>query len=160
MISNLIDSQGHQRSVDYAEKEKSEEIVPRIKWPKSNSKEWQSLEVDIASRLKVVVGSPLEKAKIYPKLTYQMCKERFGIEDKARKKMQSKGPSRRQRKCSELRKEIKKLKKAYREASESEKEGIQQLQDEKLKSLRLKKRAESIKREDLINFQKNRANIG
>ena len=140
------DSQGHQRSVDYAEKEKSEEIVPRIKWPKSNSKEWQSLEVDIASRLKVVVGSPLEKAKIYPKLTYQMCKERFGIEDKARKKMQSKGPSRRQRKCSELRKEIKKLKKAFREASESEKEGIQQLQDEKLKSLRLKKRAESLKK--------------
>ena len=45
----------------------------------------------------------------------------------------------------ELREEINKLKKAYKKAPEEEKEGIDQLQQEKLKKLRLKKRAESIK---------------
>ena len=44
-----------------------------------------------------------------------------------------------------MREEINKLKEAYTNAPEEEKEGIDQLQKEKLKKLRLKKRAESIK---------------
>merc|ERR1712142_1268603 len=44
-----------------------------------------------------------------------------------------------------LREEIKKLKKNYKNAPDEEKEAINQLQDERLKNLRLTKRTESIK---------------
>ena len=74
-----------------------------------------------------------------------MCVERFGFKEK-RQKPQQKGPSRRQRKCKGLRADINKLKNAYHQAPEGEREAIQQLQQEKLKKLRLAKRAETIKR--------------
>ena len=45
-----------------------------------------------------------------------MCKERFGSEEKKESTAEKKGPSRRQRKCSELRREIKRLKKAFNES--------------------------------------------
>ena len=62
-----------------------------------------------------------------------------------KQKSQPAGPSKRQKKCIKLREEIKKLKEAFKNAPEEEKEAINQLQQEKLKKLRLKKRAESIK---------------
>ena len=43
------------------------------------------------------------------------------------------GPSKRQKKCKELRKEIKKLTQAYKNDPEEEKEAINQLGKEKLK---------------------------
>ena len=55
------------------------------------------------------------------------------------------GLSKRQKKCKELRKEIKKLTQAYKNAPEEEKEAINELGKEKLKKLRLMKRTESIK---------------
>ena len=137
------------------ENQRCVKMVPRVKWPKANSNEWSGLDVDMTSRLNIIIGSPLEKAKTQPKLIYEMCKERFGLEERSGKKSQEgKGPSRRQRKCNELRREIKKLNKAYKEAPEEEKEGIKELHDEKLKSLRLKKRAESV-RKNRKEFSKN-----
>ena len=56
------------------------------------------------------------------------------------------GPSKRQRKCKKLRDEINQLKAAYNNAPEEEKEGINELQREKLKKLRLAKRAETLKK--------------
>ena len=60
-------------------------------------------------------------------------------------KSQPAGPSKRQKKCKQLRQEINKLKRTYKKASEDEKVAINQLQQEKIKELILKKRAESIK---------------
>ena len=72
--------------------------------------------------------------------------ERFGpVKSRKPKQNSFKGPSRRQRECKHLRDEINKLKEAYTAAPEEEKEGIAELQNEKLRALRLKKRAESIK---------------
>ena len=65
-----------------------------------------------------------------------------------------KGPSRRQRKCKQLREDIKKLKNAVQQAPEEEREAISQLHREKLKRLRLSKRAESIK-QNRKKFSKN-----
>ena len=57
-----------------------------------------------------------------------------------KQKTKPSGPSKRQKKCNNLRKEIKKLTQAYRNAPEEEKEAIDQLGKEKLKDLRLMKR--------------------
>merc|ERR1712142_229016 len=51
----------------------------------------------------------------------------------------------RQKKCKKVREEIKRLTETYKNAPDEEKEAINQLQQEKLKNLRLMKRAESIK---------------
>ena len=118
----------------------------RIKWPKSNSLEWEKLDEDMSRRLKTIIAHPREKAETHPKIILAMCKERFGEEEENRRTTRNRGPSRRQRKCSELRKEIKKLKKAYTEAPEEEKQAIKELTNEKLRKLRLQKRAERIRK--------------
>ena len=121
-----------------------EQRLERINWPKGNSSEWTKFDDDVSSILKHVHSSYESKAETEPRIIYTVAKERFGLkEDKQKPK--SVGPSRRQKKCSKLREEINKLKEAYTNAPEEEKEGIDQLQKEKLKKLRLRKRAESIK---------------
>ena len=82
----------------------------------------------------------------YPKIIYAMSRERFGVKEYKEKPKQPSGPSRSQRKCRELRGEINKLKEAYREAPQEEKKAIDELQQEKLKKLRLAKRAETMKK--------------
>ena len=75
-----------------------------------------------------------------------MGKERFGHKNNERKKNNPSGMSRRQKKCLELRKDINKLKQAYYDAPAEEKKAIQELQQEKLKQLRLSKRAETLRK--------------
>ena len=118
----------------------------RINWPKGNSPEWKRLDEDMSALLKTLISPAEVRARSYPNVIYGMCRERFGIkEPKQRKEMQS-GPSRRQKKCSKLRGEINSLKKAVKEAPEYEKQAIKELQSEKLKKLRLAKRAESLRK--------------
>ena len=127
----------------------------RIDWPKANSPEWQRLDHDISELLKTLFSSPEKKAISHPNIIYAMSKERFG--EKQRKERATKttnGPSRRQKKCNKLRKEIKTLKKAVDEAPLEEKSAIKQLHNEKLRSLRLAKRAESL-RKNRKKFSKN-----
>ena len=117
-----------------------------INWPKSNSPEWKRLDEDISTLLRTIYSSPEKKAETHPVIIYQMCKERFGVkEQKKQNKSINRGPSRRQRKCKQLREDINKLKEAYQQAPAEEKEAINQLQQEKLKKLRLTKRAETMK---------------
>ena len=95
-------------------------------------------------RLRVIIASPEMLAKSHPEVIYNMSIERFGEID--RKIATSQGPSRRQKTMSNLRKEIKKLDAAVKSAPEEEKEGIKTLQKEKLRDLRLKKRAENVRK--------------
>ena len=76
------------------------------------------------------------------------------MKEKGQKKDVKSGPSRRQIKCKKLREEITLLKRAYAEAPQEEKDGIQELQSEKLKKLRLAKRAESL-RQNRKKFSNN-----
>ena len=116
----------------------------RINWPKANSPEWTRFDDDVTSLLKQIHSSHENKAETHPRIIYAVALDRFGVKE-ANQKPKPAGPSKRQRKCKELRDEIKKLEKAYKNAPEEEKEAIKQLQQEKLKKLRLKKRTESIK---------------
>ena len=119
----------------------------RVKWPKANSKEWEEWGEGVAEVLRAQNVTPENKAVIYPLLIFTLGKERFGTKEKKdREKTQPSGPSRRQRKCKRLREEINMLKEAYLNADEDQKEGIGQLQEEKLRKLRLTKRAETIRK--------------
>ena len=125
----------------------------RIDWPKSNSPEWKRLDEDVSSLLKIMFSAPENKAESNPRIIYAMGKERFGIK-KQREKTQPSGPSKRQKQCVKLRGEINILKETYKNAPKEEKEGVKQLQNEKIKELRLKKRAETIKK-NRKKFTKN-----
>ena len=127
------------------EKENVDHQKERIQWPKANSAEWQRLDEDAHELLKLLYAPPEKKAMSHPTIIYSMAKERFGVK-KERERETTSGPSRRQKKCSKLRSEIKSLKKAVEEAPIGEKRAIIQLQKEKLRSLRLAKRAESMKK--------------
>ena len=87
-----------------------------------------------------------------------MGKERFGYKNQERKANTNFGPSRRQKRCEDLRQDINKLKKAYYDAPIEEKKAIQELQQEKLKQLRLAKRAESL-RKNRRKMAKNSSNF-
>ena len=140
-----------ERTVD-----KKQENVPRkqaINWPKSNSQEWRRFEEDVSKRLKIIMASPEMLARVHPEVIYNMGTERFG-EIKQKRQGTTRGPSRRQKCMSNLRKEIKKLDKAVTSAPEEEKEGIRELQKEKLRDLRMKKRAENV-RKNRQKFKKN-----
>ena len=116
----------------------------RINWPKANSKEWIRFDEDVTNILKVVHSSHENKAEAHPGIIFTVGNDRFGAKE-AKQKTQSSGPSKRQKKCKTVREEIKRLKETHKNAPEEEKEAINQLQQEKLKNLRLMKRAESIK---------------
>ena len=117
----------------------------RINWPKANSKEWERLDEDLTAVLKAQSSSPESKATMHPVIIYSLCKERFGVKER-KAEGKSSGSSKRQTKCSKLRKEINKLKETFNSAAEDEKEAIKELQDEKLRKLRLAKRADTLRK--------------
>ena len=101
----------------------------RIKWPNANSKDWPTLDNDLTALLKILYSPPEKLAESHPKIIYEMSKERFGIVEprSSGKQKNPAGPSKRQRRCKRLREEINKLKTAYNEAPQEEKEGINEL---------------------------------
>ena len=121
----------------------SEGRKSQIQWPQGNSEEWRRLDTDLTMILREVGKTPEAKADLHPKIIYKFCLERFG-EVEAKKKQGGK-PSRRQTKGQKLRREINALKTAWNEAPEQEKDAINSLQKERVKELRLLKRAESIR---------------
>ena len=104
-----------------------------------NCTEWERLDNDLTHMLKIRYAPPEIQAQTHPELIYILCQERFGAKVNREKKSRRSGPSKRQLKCQKLRGEINKLKDTYRNAPEQEKEAIKQLQDDKLKTLRLAK---------------------
>ena len=119
----------------------------KVQWPKANSSAWEQWDKEMTELLKTQSSTPESKAVLHPMIIYTMGKDRFGVKEGNRKKHEEmKGPTRRQRKCKKLREDINLLKESYRNAREEEKAGVKQLQDEKLRELRLAKRAESLKK--------------
>ena len=121
----------------------------KVKWPKANSTAWEEWDKDMTEILKTQSTTPESKAVLHPLIIYTMGKDKFGTKEMGKKKEgegEAKGPTRRQRNCKRLREEINQLKENYNSAKEEEKEGIQQLQEDKLRELRLAKRAESLKK--------------
>ena len=102
--------------------------------------------------LRSIGYTPEDKAELHPQHIYKVCLDRFGEVESGKKR--SGKPSRRQNKGQKLREQIKALQSAWKEAPEEEKEGIQVLQRESIKKLRLLKRAESIR----LKRKKNKEN--
>ena len=135
-----------EKKVKQKDKKPEEVGRTRIDWPQANSKEWGRFETDVAALLSVLDGPPEKRSIHHPKIIFEMGKERFGFKMNQRESKHTFGPSRRQKKCEDLRQDINRLKQAYYEAPQEEKKAIQDLQQEKLKQLRLSKRAESLRK--------------
>merc|ERR1712060_886867 len=85
--------------------EEEEGRKERINWPKANSKEWMKFDEDVTNILKLVHSSHENKAETHPGIIFRVGSDRFGVKE-VRKKTQSSGPSKRQKKCKKLREEI------------------------------------------------------
>ena len=105
----------------------------------------------MARKLRTIIATPQEAAESHPQVILAMCKEGFGVEERKESTPEKKGPSRRQRNCSAIRREIKRLKKAFNKAPEEEKCALKELAHEKLRKLRLQKRV----RKNCKEFSKN-----
>ena len=125
--------------------EQTEERKKKIKWPAGNSGEWSKLDTDLTMILREVGRTPEAKAENHPKIIYKFCSERFGEVETRKEKKSSGKPSRRNRKGADLRERINKLKRAWEEAPEEEKDAVAELQAEEIRKLRHLKRAESLK---------------
>ena len=143
-FKNSVKSGFHKKSAKNKEVIEKSKKAP-INWPKANSKDWELLDKDLTALLKIKYLTAEKKSESHPIIIYEMCRERFGVREKngGNKKC---GPSKRQLKCAKLRREINELKNAYKVASASEKEAIQEVNSAKLRQLRLAKRAESIRK--------------
>ena len=120
-----------------------------MEWPKTGDKKaWQAFEEDVDSTLEAALGGGVDrKIEAMTSIIYSMGRERFGVvEQRARRAPAGRG-NRREVEISQIRGELRRLNKAYCEATtEEEKQGLQELRDvlrERLKSLR---RAEANRR--------------
>ena len=69
----------------------------RIKWPKmSNNKEWYQLDQDLDKTLEVILaGTAEQKVKTLTTITFNLARERFGVEEKKTNIKSAHQPSRR-----------------------------------------------------------------
>lgn len=124
----------------------------RVEWPKASEKKaWQAFDDDVNSTLEsVLAGGVDRKVEAMTTIIYSMGHERFGAKElKARETPSGRG-NRRETEISQIRGELKGLKRAYIEARESgsvqEMYALEELREtlrERLKSLR---RAENNRR--------------
>ena len=109
---------------------------PKLQYPPATDKRWQELDDDLEASLSVQLkGSPKQKMKQMTVIVFSMCEARFDKKtgDKERKGVA--GPSRRQRKISEIRRELRLLKRRWKAVPDDEKEGWSCLRDELRKKL-------------------------
>ena len=125
--------------------DKQPERKAKIKWPKSNQKqEWKTFEEDLGGILDTTLGGPtVQKIRTMTTFIYNVGAERFGTTEFKKKTDRKGGPSRRQKKISEIRKQLRSLRRRWKEAKESNCEeqmtALKELRDgerDRLKSLR------------------------
>ncbi|KAI8493811.1 hypothetical protein Bbelb_281580 [Branchiostoma belcheri] len=127
----------------------------RIKWPKmSDTKAWEHLDADLEQVLEAsLAGAGERKVESLTSITYNLARERFGVEEKKKRQQTNKQPNRRKREIRQLRREIKALNKKYKRGPVSEKESIKQLTCQLRERLCRLRRAESVRKQ-----RKQRAN--
>ncbi len=119
----------------------------KIKWPKANeAEEWRKLD-EYLSRLlqKALRGSVLAKLNLFGEIQYEVCRNRYGEETIREAVVRSKG--RREKEIDDLVASRRQLRKRWRKAEESEKEGLKALWDEISRRLANLWRAERIRRQ-------------
>lgn len=101
----------------------------RIKWPAMrDSTKWNQFYDDLENILNSALHGGVErKIRALPEIIFALGMERFGAEESKSKSNVPAKPNRRQREVAQKRRELRILRKQYREANTGEKEGLQQL---------------------------------
>ncbi len=125
--------------------QQEEKRKDRIEWPPSSKKKaWSDLDQDLDNILTVTLRGPVEnKLKTMTELVYRVCADRFGIKTRKEKVERNSGPNRRQREIAVLRKELRNLRRLWRNASAYDKEGLAQLREDARKRLLSLRKAEN-----------------
>ncbi len=130
----------------YRKKESMQGRKPLVKWPKSNSKEWETINTDLSLILGNIKGSAEKKLEKMGDLIYSYGEEKCGVKEQVRKKDMLPAPkSRRLQEILQLVKERRRLRKLWRKATIEEREGINVLQKELKHRLSKLRRAESLR---------------
>ncbi len=130
----------------YRKKESMQGRKPLVKWPKSNSKEWETINTDLSLILSNIKGSAEKKLEKMGDLIYSYGEEKCGMKEQVRKKDMLPTPkSRRLQEIQQLVKERRRLRKLWRKATVEEREGINFLQEDLKHRLSKLRRAESLR---------------
>ncbi|KAK0142425.1 hypothetical protein N1851_019804 [Merluccius polli] len=130
----------------HRKKENMQGRKPLVKWPKSNSKEWETINTDLSLILRNVKGSAENKLEKMGDFIYNYREEKCGVKDQVRKKNMLPAPkSRRLQEIQQLVKERRWLRKLWRKATAEKREGINLLQEDLKHRLSKLRRAESLR---------------
>ncbi|KAK9524410.1 hypothetical protein VZT92_016806 [Zoarces viviparus] len=103
---------------------------PGVKWPKAvEKKEWEIINNDLSKILEQQVGTTTRKLEKMGDIIYNYGEERFGVNKvRSRKKVPAPAKSWRQQEMDKLVRERRQMKKLWKKASDTEREGLEQLQ--------------------------------
>ncbi|MGH0171483.1 UNVERIFIED_CONTAM: hypothetical protein FKN15_061404 [Acipenser sinensis] len=120
---------------------------PGVKWPRACEKTaWNTVNTDLCFALERLSGTVEKKLDKFGDIIYAYGSERFGVEKRKEKVQTIPGKSRRQQEIERLVRERRQLRKQWRRAEQSQKEGLNLLQrviKDKLATLR---RAERLRK--------------
>ncbi|MGH0168978.1 UNVERIFIED_CONTAM: hypothetical protein FKN15_059057 [Acipenser sinensis] len=120
---------------------------PGVKWPRACEKTaWDTVNTDLCFALERLSGTVEKKLDKFGDIIYAYGSERFGVEKRKGKVQTIPGKSRRQQEIERLVRERRQLRKQWRRAEQSQKEGLNLLQrviKDKLATLR---RAERLRK--------------
>ncbi|MGH0133044.1 UNVERIFIED_CONTAM: hypothetical protein FKN15_036206 [Acipenser sinensis] len=120
---------------------------PGVKWPRACEKTaWDTVNTDLCFALERLSGTVEKKLDKFGDIIYAYGSERFGVEKRKEKVQTIPGKSRRQQEIERLVRERRQLRKQWRRAEQSQKEGLNLLQrviKDKLATLR---RAERLRK--------------
>ncbi|XP_052236077.1 uncharacterized protein LOC127847893 [Dreissena polymorpha] len=124
----------------------TDDRLERIKWPAMNEKQWKEVDEDVDGIVEqVLLGTVERKLRSMCRLIYAVGKERFGVTPSERKQT-TVAKNRRQIEIEKLRKDLRNLGNQYRQASELEKIGLQELRDHTRRRLQDLRKAERIRK--------------
>ncbi len=111
-------------------------------WPSAAArKDWETFDREIDQVLESVLAGDIgRKMEAMSTIIWNMGAERFGMEQRQTKGPQQAGENRRSREIAKLRGDLRRLKKAFRQAPEEEKPALKEMRDnvrERIKTLRL-----------------------
>ncbi|XP_052093724.1 uncharacterized protein LOC127729844 [Mytilus californianus] len=121
----------------------------KIKWPTSADKAiWKAFDEDLENILEATLAGNVDrKMRAMTSIIYSVGKDRFGLMISEKREMTQGQSNRRQRKIKELRGDLRRLKKRYRDAMEVERLPLQQLRKETRGKLKTLTRAETHRRD-------------
>ena len=119
----------------------------RLHWPPASDARWKQLDNDLNYLLAASLnGTSTKKIERMTRMTFEICKDRFGTKQQTRPEAAISGPSRRQVEITNLRRELRQLRNQWKHSPESEKIALKVLRDETRKKLLSLKRAENLKK--------------